>query len=224
MKASKRSTFVLEAAHHTGRGCSCVVPGEAPVQLQHVLRGLPAGSEGPPIREVHGGQKVAEEVAGVKQRIISGGPARADGAACAHARQRQQQRDVQPEDGADGKAHGGVERWTRRCVGDLRPSDGGLSFGAGQLAAVGGNEKSAFAPVDLLVWLRGQGCCVLTCLEMSLWPPLALLSLSTHQERQNRPICHEVFSSVRPSIKPSTVIPITTRDLLNRLMSGSHPP
>lgn len=115
----KGSTFILEAAHHTGRGCSCVVLGEAPVQLQHVLRRLPvAGGEGPllgpPICEVHGGQKVAEKVTGIKQRILSSWPVGADGAARAQTRQReqQQQRDVQPEDGADGKAHGGGEEWS----------------------------------------------------------------------------------------------------------------
>lgn len=82
----KVSTFILKAAHHTGRGCSCVVLGEAPVQLQHVLRWLPVvGGEGPllgpPICEVHGGQKVAEKVAGIEQRILSGWPVGADGAA-----------------------------------------------------------------------------------------------------------------------------------------------
>lgn len=107
--------MVLEAAHHAGRGCSRVVPGEAPVQLQHVLRRLPVGSQGPqlgpPSCEVHAGQKAAEKVPGIKQRLISR-PVRADGTACAPTHRRQQQ-DVQPEDGADGNAHGRAEEWSR---------------------------------------------------------------------------------------------------------------
>lgn len=73
---------------------------------------------------------------------------------------------------------------TRRCVGDLQPSDGGLSSGTGQLAAVGDDQRSVFALVDLVVWSRGQGCSVLTCLEMSLWPRLALLSLDPPGETE----------------------------------------
>lgn len=165
-EARRGSTLVVEAAHHAGRGCSRVVLGEAPVQLQHVLGRLPLGSRGPPLgppsREVHAGQKVAEEVPGVKQRLISR-PVGAEWTACAPTRRRQQQ-DVQPEDGAHGHAHGREEERSeirrREDPGEGRPADvwwgaGGdsLPSGAGRLAAVGDNEDSAFAPADLAGWL-----------------------------------------------------------------------
>lgn len=41
-----------------------------------------------------------------------------------------------------------------------------------------GQWDNSFALVDLVVWFWGQGCAVLTCLEMSLRPCSALLSLS----------------------------------------------
>lgn len=143
IKTRKASTFILEAADHAGRGCSRVVLVESPVQLQHVLRWLLAGGGGPPICEVHGGQKVAEKVPGVEQRIVSSRRVRAEGTACAQARQRRQQ-DVQPEDGADGHAHGRAEERGERCK--------------IQKARRHGGDPSGFCRRTLL-WCGTSGCC-----------------------------------------------------------------
>lgn len=61
----------------------------------------------------------------------------------------------------------------------VQPFAEGLSFLKGQQVAVGDNEETAL-PL-LILWFGSEGravqCAVLTCLEMSLRPCLALLSL-----------------------------------------------
>lgn len=179
-ESMRGSTLVVEAAHHAGRGCSRAVLGEAPVQLQHVLGRLPLGSRGPPLgppsREVHAGQqKVAEEVPGVQQRLISR-PVGAEGTACAPTRRRQQQ-DVQPEDGAQGHAHGREEERRRGARsedekiqgrGDLRTS----GWGGGDDWLPLGTTRTVLLP--RLIWqvgCEGRAVLGLKALEMSLWPP-----------------------------------------------------
>lgn len=201
--------MVVEATHHAGRGCSRAVLGEAPVQLQHVLGRLPLGSRGPPLgppsREVHAGQKVAEEVPGVQQRLISR-PVGAEGTACAPTRRRQQQ-DVQPEDGAQGHAHGREEERRRgerfedekiQGRGDLQMSGRG---GRGTLCPLVrddwlplGTTRTVLLP--RLIWrvgCEGRAVLGLKGLEMSLWPRLALLSRPTRRDR----------TQLTPSLSPN---------------------
>lgn len=112
LKQKQVCTLVLEAAHNIGRGHSTVVLGESVVQLQHVLWWLLAGSEGPGLGpqlcEVHCGQKMAQKVLRIQQRVITRHPPawrpvmvlrRPDGTAQAQARPRQEQ-EVQRADAA----------------------------------------------------------------------------------------------------------------------------
>lgn len=218
--------MVVEAAHHACRGCSRAVLGEAPVQLQHVLRRLPLGTRGPPLgppsREVHAGQKVAEEVPGVKQRLISR-PVGAEGTACAPARRRQQQ-DIQPEDGAPGHTHGREEERRTGARSEDEKIRGGetcgrLVGGRGTFCTLVrddwlplGTTRTVLLP--RLIWrvgCEGRAVLGLKGLEMSLWPRLALLSRPTRRDR----------TQLTPSLSPNPSQRVLIKRIYNHSLGDS---